>query len=206
MDPSTIQYYNDSAPDVAARYEAADMDNLHHILLEHLPTGARVLEIGCGSGRDAAFLLAQGYDVTAVDASRAMLAAARVQHPLLRDRLYEAALPFSSDSHLLDSHYEGIVSVATIMHIADCDLPTLASQMRDMLVPNGVLIISASTARDGIVDSRDADGRLFIERPPERLRSVFQSLGFRLIRECQDADSFARGVEWYTLVMQRGGD
>jgi len=206
MDPSTIQYYNSSAPELGARYEAAHMAKLHDILLEHLPGESRVLELGCGSGRDAAFLLEQGYDVAAIDASQEMLRTALERHPSLAGRLFQQVIPFPADSQFLTAQYNGIVSVATIMHIADCDLPTLASQVRDMLVPSGVLIISASTAREGIVDSRDTDGRLFIERSPERLRSVFQSLGFRLIREYQDADSFARGVEWYTVVMQRGDD
>jgi SAM-dependent methyltransferase len=42
----------------------------------HVPTASSVLEIGCGTGLHAAFLAADGLDVTGVDMSRGMLEAA----------------------------------------------------------------------------------------------------------------------------------
>jgi SAM-dependent methyltransferase len=43
--------------------------------------GPRVLDIGCGTGRDAAHLQARGRKVTGADLSEAMLAHARTHHP-----------------------------------------------------------------------------------------------------------------------------
>src|SRR4051794_22475591 len=48
-------------------------------LLRHVPTGARVLDLGCGPGTDEPALAAAGYRVTAIDWSPAMVAAARVR-------------------------------------------------------------------------------------------------------------------------------
>ena len=69
MDQLTTAYYDANAPAVAERYEQAEMVRLHQLLLAHLRSGSRILEIGCGSGREASFLLANGHDITAVDAS-----------------------------------------------------------------------------------------------------------------------------------------
>ena len=48
-----------------------------------LPRGARVLELGCGEGRDSVFFAAHGCDVTGVDISRAGL---RKAERLARER------------------------------------------------------------------------------------------------------------------------
>ena len=203
MDESTVHLYDAKASDLAAEYESADMSDAHRILMRHLPERGRILEIGGGSGRDAAFLLSKGFDITAVDASEKMLAAARQCHPELGNRLAKAAFPLASDSSLLTQRFDAVVLIATIMHIPEQDLFECASQMRDMLSGGGMLILSASIKRDGIAEGRDSDGRLFVERPPAELQLLFERLGFRLVAQYANKDSFARKVSWYTLVMQR---
>ena len=73
MDPATLQAYETRASEFAARYGAANLAPLHRLLLAHLPRAGRVLEIGCGTGREAAFLAEHGFTVIATDASHAML-------------------------------------------------------------------------------------------------------------------------------------
>ena len=73
MDPATLKAYETRAADFAARYAAADLAPLHRLLLAHLPPAGRVLEIGCGTGRESAFLAGHGFTVIATDASPAML-------------------------------------------------------------------------------------------------------------------------------------
>lgn len=51
------------------------------------PWKARLLELGCGSGRDAAYMLDNGFDVIASDAVQDMLDAAAVCHPALAGRI-----------------------------------------------------------------------------------------------------------------------
>ena len=54
MDRSTIHYYNKNADKLAELYETADMSEIHALLVRFLSEKGRILEIGCGSGRDAA--------------------------------------------------------------------------------------------------------------------------------------------------------
>jgi cyclopropane fatty-acyl-phospholipid synthase-like methyltransferase len=69
MDSHTTGYYQENAASLTEHYESADMSDIHTQLLKHLPEKGSILEIGCGSGREAAFLLRSGFDITAVAAS-----------------------------------------------------------------------------------------------------------------------------------------
>ncbi|MDZ4185661.1 MAG: class I SAM-dependent methyltransferase, partial [Desulfuromonadales bacterium] len=81
MDPRTVTAYDANAASLSVRYATADVSSFHHLLLAQLPPRGRVLEIGCGSGRDAAFLASNGFRVVATDASSAMLDAFRASVP-----------------------------------------------------------------------------------------------------------------------------
>ncbi len=202
MDAETVSHYDTHAREASARYESADMSRLHAVLLRHLPPkGASVLELGCGSGRDAAFLQANGFDVTAVDASPGMVAEAARLHPELAGRLSCAAVPFPEGSPLLRRSFDAVFSNAMFMHIPDHDLPLVVEQVQRMLRTGGVVIISVSVDRGGLADSRDGTGRLFRERQPEELRQVFERCGLAFVAQSRSADSLDRpAIRWVTLV------
>jgi len=144
MDGKTVSHYDTHAREASARYESADMSRLHAMLLRHLPPkGASVLELGCGSGRDAAFLQANGFDVTAVDASPGMIAEAARLHPELAGGLSCAAVPFPGDSPLLRRSFDAVFSNAMFMHIPDPELPLVVEQVRRMMRRGGAVVIGA---------------------------------------------------------------
>jgi SAM-dependent methyltransferase len=217
MDTVTVDCYNTQASTYADRYEAADMSAMHQLLLRYLPPRCRVLEIGCGSGRDAAFLLAHGYDVTATDASPVMLTLAAQRHPELASRLHQLSFPTSTtqpfdlaqgrqpnnSTTAPQAPYDAILSVATLMHIPDQELFECATQIRDLLVDDGILVLQLSLHRSGLSNGRDDTGRLYNERPPEEVQLLFERLGFRLVARADIPDFLNRDIRWYTLILQR---
>jgi len=58
-----MNYYDTHAQQYFDKTAHADMKELYDMVLPDLPKSARILDLGCGSGRDAAFFKAQGYDV-----------------------------------------------------------------------------------------------------------------------------------------------
>src|SRR6056297_3832317 len=92
-DDPTIRYYDANSPELSRRYESADVMSLQERLIETFEPGSRLLEIGCGSGREAAFLLARGYEVYCVEASRGMIDRAHEYHPELKGRIFQGRVP-----------------------------------------------------------------------------------------------------------------
>jgi SAM-dependent methyltransferase len=204
MDERTVAQYDRRAREMCLRYEAAEMPDLHARLVSILPPpGTAVLEIGCGSGRDAAFLQSCGYVVTGVDASAAMVAEAVRIHPELTGRLSSAAFPLPRHSPLLRRTFDAVVSVALFMHVPDVDLGPAAAQIRTLLRPGGILFVDVSRDRQGLVNGRDPAGRLFRERDPEEYRQLFEREGFVLADRHESGDSLSRpGLRWVSLALR----
>lgn len=202
VDKRTIDYYRIRSAEVVRRYESADMSELHDHLLRHLPPNGSILEIGCGSGRDAAFMVSKGFDVTATDASAEMVREATRAHPELEDWLSCESLPLPDGSPLLACSFDAVVSIATIMQIPDRDLFESASQVLQLLKPGGILFLSSSIGRSGLHEGRDEKGRLFSERSPEELQMLFERLGFRLRAKYSGSDIFNRDIKWFSLVFE----
>ena len=66
---ATPSYYRQQAQAYAQATQGVDMAALYARFTPHLPTGGRVLDAGCGAGRDARAFAAMGYQVAAFDAS-----------------------------------------------------------------------------------------------------------------------------------------
>ncbi len=177
------------------------MPNLHARLSSILPPGAAVLEIGCGSGREAEFLRSRGCEVTGIDASAAMVAEAIRIHPALAGRLSCAALPLPVRSPLLLRTFDAVVAVAVFMHVPDAELEAAAAQVRVLVRPGGILFLDVSRDRENLVGDRDGTGRLFRERDPDEYRLLFERRGFVLVDRHETGDSLSRpGLRWVCLA------
>lgn len=131
----TLHYYENHAQDFFDGTVNVDMTSLYEAFTQHLPHGARVLDAGCGSGRDAKAFHEMGYQVDAFDASSAMVELAR-QHIGLPVQL----MTFSE----IDSkaQYDGIWCCASLLHVPSSGLPAVMQKLADALKPGGVWYVS----------------------------------------------------------------
>ena len=69
----TIDYYNKHAEEFTASTFEVDMEILYQPFLAELPEGTRILDVGCGSGRDTLAFKNKGYQVDAIDYSEELV-------------------------------------------------------------------------------------------------------------------------------------
>jgi SAM-dependent methyltransferase len=201
MDKPTLDYYALHANEVAQRYEVAPSP-LAHRFTESFPSGGRILDIGCGSGRDLAQLHKQGFQPYGVDGTEEFVQLAQVLHPELKGRVVQGLLP---DLHTpFDGEFDGVLCCAVLMHIDSTELFNAALSIKRCLKVNGRLLISVPSQRSDTGDGdRDANGRLFKTYPSAYLRLIFERLGFSLINEWGNSDAMTRqGIEWVSLLFQ----
>ena len=201
MDERTAAYYQTHASAVALRYEAVSSP-AEQLFSVAFPQGSRVLDLGCGSGRDAARLMAKGYDTFGVEPSAGLRAAAIAHHPELTGKISEAMLPdigkpFGGD-------FDGVLCSAVLMHIPESQLFDAVLNIRALLKSHGRLLVSLPLSRgDAHVNNRDADGRLFAPYVPGEITLLFERLGFQLVGRWDNGDALARaGTSWFTLLFE----
>ena len=118
------------------RFEPSDFALRRSFLLEHVATGERVLDVGCGDGRFAGELLDAGAQVLGIDVAEEPLRRARARRPELDVRLVPDAGPWQ----LEDSSFDVVWAGEVIEHVADTS--AWLSEARRVLRSGGSLVLS----------------------------------------------------------------
>lgn len=126
----------------AARFEQLNAEmpeslvTLGDRVLKHLPPRPRILDVGCGPGRDMAWFEAREASVTGIDVSAEMIARARkrTRGPLAQMDMRQLDFP--------DASYDGIWAIASLLHIPKAEAPTVVSEFRRVVKTGGVVAVA----------------------------------------------------------------
>lgn len=131
----TIEYYNQNADMFAQGTRLVDFTIVQERFRKMLPVGSRILDFGCGSGRDTKYFLEKGYQVAATDGSAELCRLAgsftgiKVKEMLFQE-LDEIGV------------YDGIWACSSILHLPKQELLPVIQKMCNALKDNGVIYTS----------------------------------------------------------------
>lgn len=159
----TSQYYNDHATTFFDATVRVDMGPLHAWFLQKIPAGGRILDAGCGSGRDARAFKDLGFEVEAFDASPelAKLASTHLGHTV-RVRTFSDV----SEVHA----YDGIWACASLLHLRHAEIPSALHKLWSALKPGGSLYVSFKLGQG----ERQHNERHFTDADEAQLRAWFE--------------------------------
>lgn len=199
----TLDYYDEHAQEVAANYEAVDFGEVRNRFIALLPHRAKIVDIGSGSGRDAAVLVDAGFDVQLVDGSSGLLREAERLHPELSGRTHRVALPGSLPFD--DESFDAVSAWAMIMHLERDELPVAFVEIARVCRPGAVFAYSVNTQRSGLdARQRDDRGRHFTCMSPGQWEQLHTAAGFRTETAEETNDIVGRsGIRWVTFVARR---
>lgn len=146
----SVSWYNQHAESVAEQYESIDPESLHRWMLDLLPDApAIVLDVGAGTGRDAAWLAGRGYEVHAVEPSASMRERARALHPGAPVRWITDSLPDLRHTVRTGVSFDVILLSAVWMPVRPSQRQRAFRKLVNLLNPGGVI---ALTIRHGAAD------------------------------------------------------
>ena len=195
----SIGYYDQNARPFFEGTAAARMDDLHARVLAHVPAGGRVLDAGCGSGRDALAFHRAGYQVQAFDGSAAMVALAR-EHTGLAVRQMRFEEVEGPDA--FGGGFDLVWASATLLHVPRAELVATSGRLVGLLNPGGVLFASFKQGET----EREKNGRRFTDMTESMLADFIAALGLDLLDlwSGDDARPGREGERWVSGGGRRG--
>lgn len=203
MPDKTLHYYINHSDSLISRYESADGSNIQSFLKDIFPVKVSLLEIGSGSGRDAAYMLNEGHDIIAIDGSDPLNRRAVEIHPELKGKLITFLLP--GDLPFNDAGFDGCYAIAVLMHFYEAEIKNLLKEIYRVLKDYGTFVFSVPTSRNDVLENnRDKKGRLFILKTKEYWMTLLNNAGFDYIKESNTDDGLDREeIKWLTLAVRK---
>jgi 2-polyprenyl-3-methyl-5-hydroxy-6-metoxy-1,4-benzoquinol methylase len=147
----TINWYNENAKIYFDETKDFSMKKEYPPFLAYLPKGGKILDAGCGSGRDSKEFKDMGYNVTAFDASEELTKLAS-EHTGLN------VISTTFDKFKSDEKFDGIWACTSLLHVPKKDFEKSFLNMTDHLNSGGVLYAWLKT---GTTEEFDKKGRFF---------------------------------------------
>ena len=189
----TVDYYNQHSKEYFEATRSTDMSDLYEAFLPYLHAGGKILDVGCGSGRDLKYFKEHGYEAEGVDAS---------------EELCRLASEYSGckmtccriEDFTTEKRYDGIWCCASLLHLDDEALRQFFCKCAYWLTENGILFLSVKT---GITDGPDGNGRWFRDFDEEKLTKLLEgSSKLSLERVFFTEDKGGRqGWKWMNVVI-----
>jgi 2-polyprenyl-3-methyl-5-hydroxy-6-metoxy-1,4-benzoquinol methylase len=157
----TLEYYQRNAKEFFSQTINVDMQNVYHPFLEYLPkthlsNQQKILDVGCGSGRDSVFFANKGFEVVAIDGSKSLIELAQQTDT----RIDWQCLRFDEIAkQSWQNQFTGIWACASLLHVPFDDLPKILNDLLSCLRPTGILYASFKYGDN----EREKGGRFFCD-------------------------------------------
>lgn len=193
----TLEYYDQNADAFVAGTRNADMSEQYRFFLQYCPCGGRLLDLGCGSGRDSAYFASLGFAVTAVDGSAELCKRVKANYGI-------EALCINFEDISFDAEFDAVWACASLLHVEKANMPDMFQKLSAALRPNGVLYVSFKYGSE----ERFSNGRFFndyTERDIAALLTPETQLTLREYRITEDVRPERAGERWLNFVAQKQG-
>ena len=193
----TIEYYNNEADRFFESTVSVDFSKIQEQFLKYVKPGGRILDLGCGSGRDSRAFLERGYEVVAVDGSRelAKIAGAYIgQEVIVADfREFEP-----------EGTFDGIWACASLLHLLREEIAALMRRMAAHLAEGGCFYASFKYGEF----QGERNGRHFTDMTEESFKVLLREAPGLIIEELftsGDVRANRESEKWLNVLMRKSG-
>lgn len=195
MSTESANYYGIHAEEFVAATLNVDMSRLYVEFEKYLKPQCRILDLGCGSGRDSKYFVGNGYDVIAVDASSTMCMKAKALSGI-------DAYVMKAEEIAFKEEFDAVWACASLLHVAREDQSTVLQRICHALKSNGVFYGSWKYGNK----CRIEDGRRFTDLNEAELDIILAEIpGMKLIKSWVTTDVREDLVEqkWMNVLLRK---
>ena len=197
----TKQAYNKIAGDYARDHQHDLWDTgLTNNFVKLLPPHAKVLDVGCGPGKETAFLVSQDFDVIGIDFSQSMVQEAKKRVPQGNFMVMDMRqLTFPADT------FDGILAKACLLHIPKTEVPPVIAGFHKILKPHGLLYLTVKQGTGEQVVTENDYGyeysRFFSFFTKAEMEQMLIQTGFTI--KHFDTWKSSSGTPWLRFLVQK---
>ncbi len=191
-----MKFYSTNAQKVFDQYESVSFEAVHDKWRDFMPAEGCVLDVGCGSGRDAAWFAIKGFKVIAVDPAKELLDISKEKHKHENITWLEDSLPSLGHIVFLKKQFDLILLSAVWMHLTQEERRCSLAVLKNLLKVGGKLVI---TLRHGTFN----DERIAYPLSSDEVVELGQKFGMSTILVTQlVSDELGReSVQWQTIIL-----
>lgn len=170
MSNKNIEFYNINSLEFIESTVNADMSEWRDKFESYVAQGGRILDAGCGSGRDSKFFIQHGFSVVAFDASSEMC---KYASKYLNQEVWQMKF----EEICFDEEFDGIWACASLLHVSYENMNEVLHKLYKSLDYNGYLYASFKYGNE--VSSKG--DRTFTNYTLDSIKACMEEVGFNII-------------------------
>jgi ubiquinone/menaquinone biosynthesis C-methylase UbiE len=200
---STIDAYNKIAEEFHQRNAVSIYSKEYEIFESLVGKGSKIIDIGCGTGRDAEELIRRGFDYTGIDASKGMLKVARNR---VKGGKFEIGDFYKLDFE--DDTFDGFWAAASLFHVPKKDIDKVVLEIKRIIKKDGIGFISVKQKRtidEGIIKETRGGGikRYFSFYVKNELKDILERNGFSVLNITKMQDDTRNQAIWICYFVKK---
>lgn len=187
----TISWYDNNAKSYFEKTFNSDNHLNQNLFWEVLNSDSPyILDLGCGSGRDALKFQSFGAKVKGIDASKELVSLVNALG-INADIMDMREISFNKE-------FDGIWACASLLHLSKNDCKIVLNKCHDALKVNGIIYVSVKSFEENTNDCRYFS---YYER--NELESMIKSAGFDIMHCWEASDQLGRTTKWLNVIARK---
>ena len=193
---NTLDYYNKNSEEYFNSTLNVDMTNTYKPFLKLVPKDGKILDLGCGSGRDSMNFMKLGYEVTSVDGAKELAKKASVL-------LGKEVIVSTFEELELKEKFHGIWACASLLHIKREDLKIVLNNLYNNLDDKGVFYMSFKYGEKEYVDDKNRYFNCFTDE--SIISFINENIKYNILGLYITEDKLGRvnEVKWVNLICNK---
>ncbi|WP_069648998.1 class I SAM-dependent methyltransferase [Caloranaerobacter ferrireducens] len=191
----TIEYYDVNCREFFENTVNVDMTLHYNEFEKYLKKNSKILDIGCGSGRDSLYFMSRGYEVLAFDASDEMV---KMSSSLIGTKVIKSTF----EEFDTDEKFDGLWACSSLLHVRKKDMRSILKKYTSYLKENGVFYLSFKYGNK----EYEKDGRYFNCYDELAFKDVVKDIDNLVIEKLyisRDARKGRENERWLNVILKK---